>query len=185
MKKTLRSRQVLPEYSLSGAGNLTKGETTGSRNEEPVATEGNISFSLAEKLQLYSLANQCPYAAGDAVYIARTLYNLIDHNEYFNDEELCAAAAAFKREQAKKNVPQTFSVTLSPNPARDIVDITVKGSKEDILLTVYNTLGELMGTAKINGYVELNVADFPNGLYQIKCVNSQGVEYQTRLVVTK
>ena len=66
-----------------------------------------------------------------------------------------------------------------------MVDITIKGSQQDLLLTIYNILGEVMGTATINGYVELNVSDFPNGLYQIKMVNLQGKEYFTRLIVTK
>ncbi len=136
-------------------------------------------------ISVYSLAPQCPYAAGDAVYIARTLYNLIDHNAYFDDEEICVATATYKKEQAKKNKVQNFTVSISPNPASNIVDITIKGSREDLLLIVYNILGEVMGTTTVNGYIELNVGDFPNGLYQIKCVNSQGIEFQTRLVVTK
>ena len=74
---------------------------------------------------------------------------------------------------------------VSPNPARDIVDITIKGSDEDLLLTIYNMLGETMGTATVNNYVELNVSDFPNGLYQVKLTKSNGTEYHTRLIVTK
>jgi hypothetical protein len=114
------------------------------------AAKDNINFSNSEKEALHNLAVQCPYVAGDAVYVARTLYNLIDHNAYFNDEESCNAAVAFKKEQRSKSQKQDFSVVVAPNPAHSIADIVIKGSDEDMQLTVYNNLGQTVGTAHIN-----------------------------------
>jgi hypothetical protein len=147
--------------------------------------QGNVTFTNTQKQQLFDLANQCPFAGGDAVFIARTLYNLIDHNAYFNDEEICANLVAFKKEQKVKKTVADLSVSISPNPASEIVDITIKNSLEDLIITIYNTAGQLLGSASINNYVELNVSDFPNGVYLVKFSNGADILHQQRLIISR
>jgi len=147
--------------------------------------QGNVTFTNSQKQQLFDLANQCPFAGGDAVFIARTLYNLIDHNAYFNDEEICANLVAFKKEQKVKKTVADLSVSISPNPASEIVDITIKNSLEDLIITIYNTAGQLLGSASINNYVELNVSDFPNGVYLVKFSNGADILHQQRLIISR
>lgn len=147
--------------------------------------KGITEFTANERQDLYNLAIQCPYVAGDAVYSARSLYNLINHTAFFDDEEICNEVANFKKEQAKKLPQKDFAVTISPNPASSNVDIVVKGSKDNVLMTVYNSLGEVMGVAEINHYVQFNVSEFPNGVYQLQFITADGAKYTTRLIVTK
>jgi hypothetical protein len=78
-----------------------------------------------------------------------------------------------------------FKVSVSPNPASKIVDITIENSQEDLLLTVYNHLGELIGNAIINNYVELDVSDFVSGIYFIKFSNTEGLVLTKKLIVTR
>jgi len=74
---------------------------------------------------------------------------------------------------------------LQTRTSGGIVDVTIKGSRQDMQLIVYNMLGEVMGTAMVNGFVELDVAGFPNGVYQLAFTNLAGEKYTTRIVVNK
>ncbi|MBL0310526.1 MAG: T9SS type A sorting domain-containing protein [Bacteroidetes bacterium] len=78
-----------------------------------------------------------------------------------------------------------FKVSISPNPASDKVDIVIKGSKEDLRMMVYNNLGEIVGNAVVNHYVEFDVSNFTNGVYQVCFISPNGTVSSSRLVVAK
>lgn len=76
-------------------------------------------------------------------------------------------------------------IQVSPNPASSKVKITATGEQQDMLLTIYNTLGQIMGTSQVNRYVELNLSDFENGVYQLVIINSKGDKFSQHLVIAK
>ncbi|MBL0310529.1 MAG: T9SS type A sorting domain-containing protein [Bacteroidetes bacterium] len=78
-----------------------------------------------------------------------------------------------------------FKVSISPNPASDKVDIVIKGSKEDLRMMVYNNLGEIVGNAVVNHYVEFDVSNFTNGVYQVCFISPNGTVSSSRLVVAR
>ncbi|MBL0310525.1 MAG: T9SS type A sorting domain-containing protein [Bacteroidetes bacterium] len=146
---------------------------------------GITSFSAEQEEILFRLASQCPYSDGDAVYMARSLYNIVNHSALFDDDKICNATATYKMEQAKKSTQSELSIRVSPNPASDKVDIVIKGSKEDLRMMVYNNLGEIVGNAVVNHYVEFDVSNFTNGVYQVCFISPNGTVSSSRLVVAK
>lgn len=147
--------------------------------------KGNIVFSQIEKQDLYNLASKCPFEAGDAVYVARTLYNLIDNNEYFDDNANCENAVFKKEQAAKEKVKKSFAVSLIPNPASSSVEISITGETEELELLIYNSLGELVGTNTFVSVAEVDTDAMGNGVYQV-CIKKQNQLIHTaRLVIAK
>lgn len=76
-------------------------------------------------------------------------------------------------------------VTISPNPTKDIVNIKVDlNNAGTTTATVYNLLGkEVYKTSFIN-YTQINLKDFPSGVYLLNFENKLGKGTQ-KLVLTK
>ena len=66
------------------------------------------------------------------------------------------------------------NLLLTPNPAKDKVMIcNVSNVKTPLTFyTIYNSQGQLIKSAPIKSCLEVNVQDFPNGMYVIKIGNS-------------
>lgn len=64
---------------------------------------------------------------------------------------------------------------IFPNPARDIVNVTVNSkTSETILIKIYNLFGEEIRKVKTSSQTtSINVADLPNGVYFIKVHSGQ------------
>jgi len=143
------------------------------------------TFSASEKQIIYNMAARCPYSDGEAVYLARTMYNLIEPTAAFDDDEICNAVASFKKEQARKAKVQPLSVSVSPNPASTQVDIVIKGSQENMLLTITNNVGEVVSQSEVNHYVTVGVSDLPNGLYYLTFIANTREQIVSKLIIAK
>lgn len=76
-------------------------------------------------------------------------------------------------------------IQVSPNPSSSKVKITITGNKEPLQMVVYNTLGEILNTGMLNKETQLDVSNYPNGLYQVVLSNYSGKQYHTHFVVAK
>ena len=57
-------------------------------------------------------------------------------------------------------------ITISPNPAKGKISITVPGNKKALQVTVHSAKGEKVGSFVINGeYSKLNLPVYPSGVY--------------------
>jgi hypothetical protein len=87
--------------------------------------KGNYSFDSTQQAQLESIAFQCPFKGGNAVYKARSLYVIIKDTTY-NDSLYCANAEKRSRfsdpenganEQLSGEGDKKKGFKLYPNPA--------------------------------------------------------------------
>ncbi len=59
-------------------------------------------------------------------------------------------------------------ITITPNPARGKIAITVPGNKKALKVYIYSSKGEKVGTFTINGeYLKLNLPVYPSGVYYV------------------
>ncbi|NNC94867.1 MAG: T9SS type A sorting domain-containing protein [Chitinophagales bacterium] len=80
------------------------------------------------------------------------------------------------------------AIDITPNPASEIVNITIDGSHEDVVITLFNLQGsEIVTNAfeKTNNLVEsIDVSDLPQGTYVLQVESKDGVATK-KFVVTK
>jgi hypothetical protein len=72
-----------------------------------------------------------------------------------------------------------------PNPASDVVRITVSGGTGLLQLVIYNAVGQVVKQTVISGFVELDVSDLPNGIYQVNAGSYTGKLYRAQFVVVR
>jgi hypothetical protein len=63
---------------------------------------GTSTFTSDQLHLLDSIAAQCPYVAGDAVYTARVLYSFADNAVFYNDQYTCSDSGHAERMRSNK-----------------------------------------------------------------------------------
>ena len=85
--------------------------------------------------------------------------------------------------EIKKNNQSSFN--LYPNPAQNTVRIEMSNAGVTSIVTMVDVLGnEVMNTVISNKTNTLNVADLPNGVYQVSISNETGNTVK-KLVISK
>lgn len=144
-----------------------------------------LNFNSEQIDTLRSIAEQCPYYYGDAVYMARMLLCSIDTTEYINTCEIpeYQNGQKIKHDKQLENFVNSFAVY--PNPAMDMITI-INSSNEPAILEIYNYLGKKLSSSSINMPVnQLNVKELSSGIYIYRIVNSKGVCDTDRLMILK
>lgn len=135
------------------------------------------TFSSSDVTNLRTIAEQCPYIAGDAVYIARTLLSQIEDIWFYDDISLCTVGGSYKKEnetvgnnQQADTIPLLKEyVKVFPNPANSKLNLLfqakVMGKAKFELM---NLMGQTLKTVNLQdgaNYATFEVNDLPNGMY--------------------
>jgi len=111
--------------------------------------------------------------------------SILKTDTFLSTQVVSDPVASFKKEQARKAKVQPLSVSVSPNPASTEVDIVIKGSQENMLLTITNNVGEVISQSEVNHYVTMGVSDLPNGLYYLTFLANTGEQIVSKLIIAK
>ncbi len=133
---------------------------------ETVAS-GHYELSGDQILQLFSIAEQCPFSGGPSVYKARSLYNLSDPTADWDDDAICIFNGIQPRKRNAENLYNLF-----PNPSTGVVTLNYKMALEEKgVLNIYNMLGVLLSSTMLNPYdrqLEVDLSNFNPALYHYK-----------------
>ncbi|HSI91298.1 MAG TPA: T9SS type A sorting domain-containing protein, partial [Adhaeribacter sp.] len=73
-------------------------------------------------------------------------------------------------------VKKEIAVSLYPNPARDVLIVSLPTNAAETTIQVYNAVGQEVRTLKTNAAAaQLNVVNLPAGIYQVRIVNANGM----------
>ncbi len=79
--------------------------------------------------------------------------------------------------------PFKGNITVTPNPAKDRIVITVPGNSKALQVTIVNAIGQKVQSANINGqYNQLQLNNLAPGLYYIKISGEEGEQTKKLLV---
>ena len=74
-------------------------------------------------------------------------------------------------------------ITITPNPAKDKIAITVPGNKKALKIYIYSSKGEKVGTFTMNGdYLKLNLPLYASGVYYVT-IKGDGILSTQKLVI--
>jgi Secretion system C-terminal sorting domain len=153
----------------------------------------NYSLSNTEQSTLQSIAYQCPYLGGKAVYTARSILALVER-PYYDDRALCAAQGTLWRTQNPKNTPKkelanALQVKAFPNPVANLCTVFVQGEHGVLEMTVADALGRTISTSSIAEKSNQAIVSFetmPAGLYILTLREVNGaIAHQQKLLVIK
>ncbi|MEM1320994.1 MAG: right-handed parallel beta-helix repeat-containing protein [Bacteroidota bacterium] len=146
---------------------------------------GIDEFTPTQVAALQTIANQCPLAGGDAVWLARSLYSLYDDKIAYDDATLCATGSPLGLTQnhhvateAEQGVilsnavekQQQVKIQLRPNPTKDHLQIQFNlGSRGSAKFVLYDSFGKQILTELLpsnSGHKTFSVGHLPAGVYQ-------------------
>lgn len=122
---------------------------------------------------LLSIAHQCPYAGGKSVFLARAMYNHINPEEEYFDNDLCTSLGYFRKISPEK---RTYSTIITyPNPGNESITIESFNEAGFNKLEIYSLDMYLIRSVETNKKVKkymLNTETLAPGLYIYKCSSS-------------
>lgn len=136
--------------------------------------EGIYSYTSTQKSELLTVANQCPFSGGAAVYQARAMIMLFNDSLTYNDYQFCHQ----NDQQDKRNKTiQSSSFILYPNPTDGQMHLAYSTSDlEKYFLKIYDATGRLLYAQSIfggNGVLLFNLSKYTSGIYFYNIISSQ------------
>ncbi len=131
-----------------------------------------------------SIANQCPITGGQAVYVARGLYETIEPTIY-DDEAICQAIGISQKTEAQ-DAETNGSFTIMPNPATNTIALVHNfRNYEHAEAVLYDVTGRVVQQKTLtNTSTELDVRSLITGVYWCQLiVNNQTVTAQKIVII--
>jgi hypothetical protein len=139
-------------------------------------TARNALAYKSDIAMLKSIAAQCPYSGGNAVFAARAMLAQQDRT-YYDDKALCLEQGILWR-TAKPKVEKTSKdkyCKIYPNPANHKIVIEFKDAQQDGNIALYDIYGRILLEQRILNTTTntLNIEGISSGVYILK-VESNG-----------
>ena len=135
-----------------------------------------------------TIAQQCPYAGGPAVYRARAMYQDIDDEMEYDDASVCLAQGIFRTTQSVLQ-EVVKKMTLVPNPAIDKVEIQFNPGKNVVYdVEIFDNTGRYIKKITLPSdqpsYL-LNISELYSGLNVVKLKANNSVIDRTKHLIIK
>lgn len=149
----------------------------------------SIGDLLNDENIILSIANQCPLSGGDAVFMARFLYEYIQPNINYNDDFICNAVSNERRENRNKevSVAQVMNkTTLLPNPSNGQVNI-FNSSAEIGQIKITEISGKVVISKDFSDggqhFVSLDCSNLTKGIYFVEITSQMAKTETIKLVL--
>jgi hypothetical protein len=120
---------------------------------------------------LYSVANQCPYKGGNAVFRARVLMSILNDTLSYDDGNTCLQQGIY-RVAVPGKIENYRRIIIQPNPANTQARIILNGYQyESCELTITNMLNEVITKIQFNcnnSESHLDLSRIAPGAYYVK-----------------
>lgn len=81
---------------------------------------------------------------------------------------------------------EIFAVNVYPNPANDVINLTVLGDELSYNVMIFNQLGQIVKSLTTQeNLTTINVADLNQGIYLVKISSSSGETFTKKIVISK
>jgi Secretion system C-terminal sorting domain len=159
--------------------------------EQPTNKE-DTRLNNTDLADLRSIAAQCPYSGGNAVFAARAMLAQQDRT-YYNDKALCLEQGIMwrtsKPNKAKDNASNiTWNVFIAPNPTNDKVTVSFSNKHPEGSIELYDLYGRLLETVVFGKDTNTNVLDisaYTAGVYIVKVKGNDSNNFTKKVVLIK
>ncbi len=156
-----------------------------------LAHDGNVTasnISIPEKNIAESVAWQCPFKGGTAVYSARAIVWKYNPSAKFSDDVLCNSGAYFREGKGVSEVIAS-EINLYPNPAKN--EATLQYNLYDYKnarAKVYDITGKELKVIELTikeSKAIITLSAFSNGIYSVKIIADGNEIKNLKLAVIK
>ncbi len=157
-------------------------------NEILIEFKGYGLSTLSNNLsELLSIAHQCPYAGGQAVYQARAMIEMLDESIEYFDDNVCLQSGIFKT-QINGGYDAVNYINISPNPANELLTIDIVGPWEGLCyIALLNMMGESIMEDQVSCDQKsktINIINLSSGIYTVRVYNNNVIKTK-KLVIQR
>lgn len=136
----------------------------------------NSGWTTAEQNTLQAIADQCRFAGGIGVVLARAAIEKID----YNDQAMCPGYGE------RSSTAATLNAKFSPNPSSDFCTITfdLPTSANLFVSDLQGSIIKILDIKESFSYI-LDTGDLANGLYMISVLDSHGRQFVSKMAVLR
>ena len=150
--------------------------------------QGHREFSQSQVETIAEIAYQCPIIGGNAVFLARGLYEFVNQEAVYDDEGTCAAQGEQWRHGNNKGGENIQDITLYPNPTDGECTITFANSIPHSTIRLVNSLGQVMANFDIpenSTSYHFSVRSLTEGVYFCEIMGKSKVLHRAKLVIIR
>jgi len=148
----------------------------------------NIStFSTSQLSTLRSIASQCPYVYGTAVFKARSLLALVDTTVY-DDSTLCTVQSRKMQVKQTASRQQSVSAKLYPNPSTGIVTVAYQLSGGEGTLQIFDVVGQMLAEFKLDGSkttMDFDISKLCCGAFEYRISETNGATNYGKFIIIR
>lgn len=137
--------------------------------------EANYSNLNELYSQLLSIAEQCPYYGGEAVYRARSVLMLVNDSLGYNDDANCLLYGIYRNGQTITN--NNLKIVVKPNPANEYVFVKIIcNSDEKFNIQIVDAYGRIVckENLRCNKENKIITRELSQGIYSLLVKTTKG-----------
>jgi hypothetical protein len=146
-------------------------------------------FTAAQKSTLLSIASQCPFEGGNAVFAARAMVSEFDKT-YYNDRVICLNRGILWRTAKPKTVEAAqntlWNITFAPNPTQGTVTIGFSNKHPKGSIQLFDVYGRLLQTnqfTETNTSILYDLTTYSAGIYLVKIQGDDNTVFTKKIVL--
>ena len=147
---------------------------------------GEWNLTSSQMASLLTIAEQCPFNGGPSVYMARSIYHLVDPSADWDDDAVCVYQGVLPR---IRNPYSDRLQTLYPNPTTGIVTVNYVLQKgENGLVEIYSAYGQKVLSKSLdsnNAQADLDLTSFTPALYHYRIIVNDVVQEKGTISVVR
>ncbi|MBA3648258.1 MAG: T9SS type A sorting domain-containing protein [Chitinophagales bacterium] len=147
---------------------------------------GLDTFTEAQTRDILEIANQCPFIGGNAVYLARGMYELMNDSMIYNDNQTCNSIQQIKNASIDKT---EVSMNVYPNPSDKMffLDYSLPLDKE-YQFYITNLSGKIIMDIDIYGTYgkrEIDISSLLPGFYTMYLSDNNLPKWRSKLIIIR
>lgn len=189
LNDNLNEAELQNDYVVNGELPETNSKLINEIEIEYLERGYDIQYLIDNFSAILSVAQQCPYAGGNAVIRARVWISMINDSIEYNDNAVCLQSGIYRLGVDITSEKINDEIIIQPNPASNEVSIILKGEFEGLCnIQIKNAMGEEILFSQMNCAEKQRMVDVSNlaqGVYIVK-VNVNNITFlNSKLVIVR
>ena len=177
LNDNLNEAELQNDYVVNGELPETNSKLINEIEIEYLERGYDIQYLIDNFSAILSVAQQCPYAGGNAVIRARVWISMINDSIEYNDNAVCLQSGIYRLGVDITSEKINDEIIIQPNPAGDYITVITKSiSSENCKIEIRNTLNEIVYDDVFDCKKQkhnINISNLRQGVYSIT-VNAVG-----------
>ncbi len=189
LNDNLNEAELQNDYVVNGELPETNSKLINEIEIEYLERGYDIQYLIDNFSAILSVAQQCPYAGGNAVIRARVWISMINDSIEYNDNTICLQSGIYRMANDTAEKINYSDIKIIPNPAIDKVTVELTGINDGICkVQIRNVLNETVYESEFNCSDKshlIHINNLSGGVYSVNVNAANKKSLISKLIIVK